>query len=294
MSKVTFTVEGNCSLEAVFTKAPRTITIEEHQNGEISITPSETVDHGEDVEVTATANQHYEFKGWTGTCGDLNNDESTISITLVSDCTLQAIFEEVSYTITSTSSDGGQVHHLGSVIDEELSVKYGETVTLTATPQEGYQFSKWTTIRDADCPTFRDDDTSKPMMGTDTEWTQSPRLEFVVEGNCSLEAVFNKAPRMISIAENENGEINITSSETVEHGDEVEINAKANQHYEFKGWDGTCGDLNNDESSIVIIAVKDCTIEAIFEKVSYSLKVTSSEGGSVSRDGQPMMGTKYQ
>ena len=250
------------------------------KNGEITITPSLTVNHGEDVEVTATANQHYEFKGWTGTCGDLNNDEATITITLVSDCTIEAIFEKLSYTITSTSSDGGQVHHLGSVIDEELSVKYGETVTLTATPQEGYQFSEWTTIGDADCPALTGDDTSNP------EWTQSPRLEFVVEGNCSLEAVFNKAPRMISIAENDNGEITITPSETVEHGDEVEIVAKANQHYEFKGWDGTCGDLNNDESSITIIAVKDCTIEAVFEKVSYTIKVTSSEGGSVARDGQ--------
>ncbi len=250
------------------------------KNGEITITPSLTVNHGEDVEVTATANQHYEFKGWTGTCGDLNNDESTITITLVSDCTIEAIFEKLSYTITSTSSDGGQVHHLGSVIDEELFVKYGETVTLTATPQEGYQFTEWTTIGDADCPALTGDDTFNP------EWRQSPRLEFVVEGNCSLEAVFNKAPRMISIAENDNGEITITPSETVEHGDEVEITAKANQHYEFKGWDGTCGDLNNDESSLTIIAVKDCTIEAVFEKVSYTIKVTSSEGGSVARDGQ--------
>ena len=284
--KLTFTVEGNCSLEAIFAKAPRTITIGENdpvtgiKNGEITITPSLTVNHGEDVEVTATANQHYEFKGWTGTCGDLNNDESTITITLVSDCTIEAIFEKLSYTITSTSSDGGQVHHLGSVIDEELFVKYGETVTLTATPQEGYQFTEWTTIGDADCPALTGDDTSNP------EWTQSPRLEFVVEGNCSLEAVFNRAPRMISIAENDNGEINITPSETVEHGDKVEITAKANQHYEFKGWDGTCGDLNNDESSITIIAVKDCTIEAVFGKVSYTIKVTSSEGGSVARDGQ--------
>ena len=284
--KVTFTVEGNCSLEAVFAKAPRTITIGENENGEITIAPSLTVNHGEDVEITATANQHYEFKGWAGTCGDLNNDEATITITLVSDCTIDAIFEKLSYTITSTSSDGGQVRHLGSVIDEELSVKYGETITLIATPQEGYQFSEWTTIGDADCPALTDDDTSNP------EWTQVPRLEFVVEGNCSLEAVFNKAPRTITIAENDNGEINISPSETVEHGDEVEIVAKANQHYEFKGWAGTCDDLNevpepqNDESSLTIIVVKDCTIEAVFEKVNYTIKVTSSEGGSVARDGQ--------
>ncbi len=263
-NKVTFTVAGNCSLEAVFTKAPRIITIEENENGEIGITPSATVDHGDEVEITATADEHYAFEGWSGSCGELNNDESSIVITLVSDCTLGAVFEKVSYTITATSSEGGSVFRDGQPVDEELSIVYGETSTLTATPDKGYQFSEW---RSDDCPTLAD--------ATEVE------AEFVVEGDCRLEAVFEKAPRMISAGENENGQITISPSEGVVYGDEVEVTATANEHYAFKGWSGDCGDLNDDESSISITVLEDCTVGAEFEKVSYTITATSSEGGSV-------------
>ena len=264
-NKVTFTVAGNCSLEAVFSKAPRTITIEENENGGITITPSATVDHGDEVVVTATANEHYAFKGWSGSCGELNNDESSIVITLVSDCTLGAVFEKVSYTIMATSSEGGSVFRDGQQVDEELSIVYGETSTLTATPDKGYQFSEW---RSENCPTLED--------ATEVE------AEFVVEGDCQLEAVFEKAPRMISAGENENGQITISPSEGIVHGDEVEVTATADEHYAFKGWSGDCGDLNDDQSSLTITVLEDCTIEAVFEKVSYTITAASSEGGNVS------------
>ena len=264
-NKVTFTVAGNCSLEAVFTKAPRTITIEEHQNGEIGITPSATVDHGDEVVVTATANEHYAFKGWSGSCGEFSADALSLTITLVSDCTIEAIFEKVSYTITATSSEGGSVIRDGQPVDEEFSIVYGETSTLTATPDKGYRFSAWTSD---DCPALEDATEVKAV--------------FEVAGNCSLEAVFEKAPRMISAGENENGQITISPSEGVVYGDEVEVTATANEHYAFKGWSGDCGDLSDDESSLTITVESNCTIEAVFEKVSYTITARSFEGGSVS------------
>ena len=275
--KLTFTVEGNCSLEAIFAKAPRTITIEENdpvtgiKNGEITITPSLTVNHGEDVEVTATANQHYEFKGWSGTCGDLNNDESIITITLVSDCTIGAMFEKVSYTVTATSTDGGIVVRDGQPVNEELSIIYGQTVTLTATPEKGYQFSGWTS---ENCPALED--------ATVVE------AEFMVEDNCSLEAVFTKDSRMITILENKNGEISITPSENTVYGDQVEVTATANKHYAFKGWSGSCGELNDDSSSLTITVLENCSIGAVFEKERYIIKPSFSGGGSVHRGGQPV------
>ena len=249
-NKVTFTVAGNCSLEAVFSKAPRTITIEENENGEIGITPSATVDHGDEVVVTATANKHYAFKGWSGSCGELNNDESSIVITLVLDCSLGAVFEKVSYTITATSTDGGSVVRDGQQVDEELSTVYGETSTLTATPDKGYQFSEW---RSDDCPTLAD--------ATEVE------AEFVVEGDCRLEAVFEKAPRMISAGETENGQITISPSEGVVYGDEVKITATANEHYQLKQWTGDCGSFSPDNAEITFTASEDCKIGAEFEKL---------------------------
>ena len=282
-NKVTFTVAGDCSLEAVFTKAPRTIMIEKNdpmtelQNGEIIITPSENVAYGDEVMVTATANEHYTFKGWSGNCGDLDNDESSITITILEDCTIGAVFEKVSYTVTAKSSEGGSVvrdrqqpHDGEQNTDEELSIVYGETAKLTAIPDKGYQLTEW---RSENCP----------LVGDATE----VEVEFMVEGNCSLEAVFEKASRMITIEENDsltgmnNGKITITPSENVAYGDEVTITATPNEHYVFKGWSGDCGDLDNDESSITITILEDCMIGAVFEKVSYAITTASSEGGKI-------------
>ena len=259
-NKVSFTVEGNCSLEAVFTKAPRTITIEEHQNGEISINPSETVEHGDEVKITAIADEHYAFKGWSGSCGEYGTDESTITIILVVDCTISAVFEKISYTITATSSDGG------SVSDEELSIVYGEAAALTAIPEEGYQFSRWMS---EDCPTL--------AGSLDVE------AEFSVEGNCSLVAVFTKALMTITIEENENGQIIITPpSPTVEHGEKVQISATANDHFVFKSWEGTCGEFNSRSRTISFDVTKNCEIKAVFEEVQYTITAKPSEGGNVS------------
>ena len=265
-NKVTFTVSGHCSLQAVFTKAPHTINIEKNENGEITITPSQTVNHGDEVEITATANQHYVFKGWNGTCGDFSDDESTIAITVQTDCTIEAVFEKTNYNISASSTDGGNVSN------ETLSIEYGQKATLKAIPNKGYQFSRWTITKDTGCPILTNEDTSH------TE------LTFNVQGDCHVEAVFNNEPLTITIKENENGKITITPSQNVNHGDEVEIKATANQHFVFKGWNGTCGNFSTDEPTIAITALADCTIEAIFEKINYTITATSSDGGSVNKD----------
>ncbi|MCY4561206.1 MAG: BspA family leucine-rich repeat surface protein, partial [Flavobacteriaceae bacterium] len=265
-----FVVEGDCQLEAVFEKAPRVISAAENENGQITISPSEGVVYGDEVEVTATADEHYAFKGWSGDCGDLNDDESSLSITVLEDCTIEAVFERVSYTITATSSEGGSVSD--GDLETGISIVYGETISLTATPDEGYVFERWETIEDTDCPVIAD--------ASDRE------LEFSIEGNCSLEAVFTKSPHTITIEENENGQIMITPSENLVYGDEVEVTATANEHYAFQEWVLTCGeedspDIDVEESTISFIVTRDCVIKAEFTEVLYRITAEGGTGGSV-------------
>ena len=203
--EVEFTVQGDCQLEAVFMKQPRTITTSSEEGG--SITPTTVVEHGDEVVITATANEHYAFKGWSGSCGEFGADELTITITVEADCTIDAVFEKVSYTITATSSQGGSVFRDEQQVDEELSITYGQTAALTAIPDKGYQFSRWTT---ENCPTLED--------ATDVE------AQFMVEGNCSLEAVFTKksAPPIITI--NEKGTVTIEDGNEDLIGETITIN----------------------------------------------------------------------
>ena len=268
-NEVTFTIEGDCSIEAVFTKAPLTITTIAEEGGHMISSGKKTgiltIEHGAEVEITAIADDHYGLINWKGTCGEFGADESTIMIAAVEDCTIEAVFEKVSYNIKATSSDGG------SVSDEELSVKYQETATLTATPLKGYQFSGWST---SDCLTLED--------------TSNPKAEFIVGGNCSLEAKFSKSPHTITAIAEEGGYLTSDGKKigtlTVEYSNEVEITAITDDHYQFRHWKGTCGDFGAGKTHIMITAVEDCTIEAVFEHKRYTIKATSSEGGSLSDD----------
>ncbi|MCY4562221.1 MAG: hypothetical protein OXC03_08000, partial [Flavobacteriaceae bacterium] len=206
------------------------------------ITSSQSVDGGQSVTVTATAQEHYQLKQWTGDWGSFSPDNTEITITASKNCQIGAEFEKIKYSITAGSTDGG------SVGEGELSREFGQVASFTAEPEEGYQLSGWTPSEGSEC---------SDLIAVNNKVT------FTVTGNCSLEAVFTKAPRTITIEENENGEIGITPSATVDHGDEVVVTANANKHYAFKGWSGSCGELNNDESSIVIPLVSDCSLGAV-------------------------------
>ena len=188
-----------------------------------SITSSQSVDGGQSVTVTATAQEHYQLKQWTGDCGSFSPDNTEITITASKNCQIGAEFEKIKYSITAGSTDGG------SVGEGELSREFGQVASFTAEPDQGYQLSGWTPSEGSEC---------SDLIAVNNKVT------FTVAGNCSLEAVFTKAPRIITIEENENGEIGITPSATVDHGDEVVVTATADEHYAFKGWSGSCGELN--------------------------------------------------
>ena len=82
----------------------------------------------------ATPEQGYKFSGWEGN----DSVETTLSITLSSTLTLQALFEEIkTYTLTVSSVLGGSVSTNGGEFIE------GTTVSITAMPEEGYQFEGW-------------------------------------------------------------------------------------------------------------------------------------------------------
>ena len=100
--------------------------------GDTSVTK---VSNGTNITLTAIPEEGYLFVGWLG----YDSLESTITITLNSNMSLVAIFEQEveQYQLTINSSEGGIVSSQGGTYDE------GTNVTITATPNEGYIFHKW-------------------------------------------------------------------------------------------------------------------------------------------------------
>ena len=90
-------------------------------------------DIGEQVEITAVPNNHFEFVRWS----DGNTDNPRI-ITVTSDTSLQAIFDIRKYTVTLDVND----ETMGMVFGDG-EYEYGKNITVIAKPNDGYAFEKW-------------------------------------------------------------------------------------------------------------------------------------------------------
>jgi len=111
-----------------------TLTVSATEGGTVS-TEGGTYEEGTEVTITASANEGYRFTGWEGN----NSTNESLTITLNSNQTYQALFELIPiYTLTVTTSEGGTVSTEGGEYEE------GTEVTITATPDEGYEFVGWT------------------------------------------------------------------------------------------------------------------------------------------------------
>lgn len=100
-----------------------------------SVTGGGVYESGTSVTLTATPNTGYKFKQWSD-----GNTNATRTVTVTANATYTAQFEKVTVAISAnvSPSEGGTVTGTGIY-------EYEETYTLTAVPNEGYKFVRWST-----------------------------------------------------------------------------------------------------------------------------------------------------
>lgn len=151
------------------------------EGGSVSANPAPgSVAKGTSVTLTATANSGYHFVSWS-----TGATEATITVTINEATTITANFEKdapvqpTSYTVTISAGENGSVSPAGA-----QTVTAGGSITITATPAEGYIFARW--------------------EGADTSSTNP--LTITVNGDLALKAIFELKPV-------EGGDTNTTSSD---------------------------------------------------------------------------------
>ncbi len=120
-----------------------TVTIDPIAGGNVAKDPDKaTYDHGETVQLTATAAVGFEFVNWSGDIGGATATDLQINLTMDQDRNVQANFAPIQRTLTLTESPaiGGSA----VAYPDKITYNHGETVTLTATPADGYEFINWT------------------------------------------------------------------------------------------------------------------------------------------------------
>ena len=139
---------------ATYTNPTYTITGATPSNGTIAITDGSdaitSAVENADVYITATPNTGYAFSAWS--IYKTSDAETTITPAAATastsfkmpayGVTVDATFTAVDYAITKTAAENGSYTvKVGS--SEVSTANYGQTVTLTATPNTGYVLSAW-------------------------------------------------------------------------------------------------------------------------------------------------------
>lgn len=117
------------------------------EHGTISIAPDQTLyKAGTPITVTVKADEGYQLNTLECKTADTdvpvtNNNNGTYSFTMpAADVTISAVFEKIKYTVTVTVSDDSK--DMGTVKGGGEYAE-GDPVTITATPNEGYELVSW-------------------------------------------------------------------------------------------------------------------------------------------------------
>ena len=273
--------DANGTLTANFELIPvptYTITPTTGNGGSVSPSVAQTVISGQQVMFTATPANGYRFKDWT-TSGIAfvsgNGTSATITVKLSGDAngTLTANFELIpvpTYTITPTAGSGGSVSP--SVAQTVIS---GEEVTFTATPSNGYVFSRWT----------------PNGVVLVSGGVTSPTITVRLGGNANGTLTANFACiYTITPTAGTGGSVSPTGAQTVISGDEVTFTATPANGYRFKDWatSGLAFVSGNSTSATITVKLSgdaNGTLTANFELIpapTYTITPTAGSGGSVS------------
>ena len=153
------------------------------------------------------------------------------------------------FTLAVTATNGGGVSSTGGTYDN------GTSVSITATPNEGYEFVGWN--------------------GTDMS---SSTITITLTANTTIEALFSQVSTTTTVIQftlavsASNGGTVSTEGGDFEEGTEVTITATANAGYRFTGWEGS----DSTSESLTVTINSDQTYQALFELIAvYTLSVSA-------------------
>ena len=195
-------VTQDSTFVAHFGRLQYTITVESDHPEWGSVSGGGTYYYGDTIEIAATPNLGHIFMGWN----DGNNDNPR-EIIVTEDHTYTGLFTVQQCVITTEVTPEGAGTVTGGGI-----YYYGDTITLTAQSNTGYDFVSW-----------------------DDGVTDNPRT-VIVEGDATFTAVFNLLQYEITTAANPEEGGTVTGGGIYEYGSTAILTATPNDGFLFLCW----------------------------------------------------------
>ena len=211
--------------------------------------------NGAEATLTAAPALHYTvWKGWKNVAGDTVSTDNPLTVTVLSDTALTAIYDVDTHDVAFTVLPAASYGTITSGTDGRYT--YGSQITLTAAPVDPlhYSFVKW-------------EDNSTAAERTVT-----------VEGDTTFTATFeaDKYQFTVSSDNTEMGTVTGTASGSYDYNTEISVNVTANTGYHFVKWVDANGDSITNELPYTFNIDRDSTIMAVFTNDLYTLRVSAA------------------
>ena len=197
----TIIVTGDTTYTATFAINQYTIAVVSADETMGTVSEGGTYDYGTEIQISATASEHYHFAQWND-----GNTDNPRTITVNGNATYTAEFAIDQHAITVVSADDAM-----GTVSGSGTYDYGAEIVITATENEGHGFIAW-----------------------DDGNTDNPRT-ITVTGDSTYTATFGVLRNVEVYSSDESMGHVIGSGEYVE-GSEIQITAIPNEHYHFLYW----------------------------------------------------------
>jgi hypothetical protein len=210
----TITVVEDSTFTAEFAIDRFTVTVESADSTMGTVSESGTYDYGAEIEISASASEHYHFVQWND-----GNTDNPRTITVVENTTFTAEFAIDQHTITIESANT----EMGTV-SESGTYDYGTEIEISASARDGYQFASW-----------NDDNTDNPRTITvtsDATYIASFIPAVGIDESIATEIAIFPNPA--------NDILNITSSETISEIEIVNVMGQVVKRIEVNSDNAAC------------------------------------------------------
>ncbi|UCE62134.1 MAG: PKD domain-containing protein [Phycisphaerales bacterium] len=269
-AELTLTVDGDLLIHANFEPMMVALTVTVQPDGAGSVTldpPDGDYQFGTSVTLGASANRGYVFDSYLDEEGNELSTEAVLTVTVEGAASITARFvaeEQDLHTLTVLVTPSGS----GTVALDPQSGPYedGTLVTVTATPNTGYEFARY----------------SGDASGTDRVASVTIRSDMTV--------VAEFAPIMVSVAVTVDptgaGSVSLDPpGGTYEFGTTVSLTAASNAGFSFDAFTDDQGTVLSTEPTYQLVAENDVSLTARFVPLyTLTVDVVPGGGGTVSVD----------
>lgn len=260
-------IDGNKVVSVTFEEIEytETVTVSVGDNGTVSPSGSVVVERGEDLELTITPDDGYRIASVILDGTDVTSevkDSVFVLSNVVSGHSVSVVFERIVYAVEISYGVGGSVSPSGDV-----PVAYGDDLTISIVPDEGYRISK---------VTMDGEDVTSSVTGQELVLRE-------VKSNHDVTVAFEKITYTVAVSSGGHGSVDPDGDVLVEYGDSLTVKIAPDTGYVLKSviLDGI--DVTSSVSGLVFVlndVVSDHSVRVEFEVITYTVTVTAGENGS--------------